>query len=293
MLWEEERLQFEEVPSLNSLYNQIPNAELLLLQLEYERGEELQKGNTKRVEMLGKYMIRLMEILNSKWDEASQQILQHLDMFSREATENFQIASQYDKYSYGLWANMTRNPRHKLIEFSECMMGCSVPKPLALDHVGIMMLYNSGPNSAMPFEAQRGDTQYAVIGGVLRLDLVELPDPPKRVDPWTIRPILNRQGKLNRLVYPFAKPSDQQDENNSMTDPAVWATQVNYVIPSNCYIDTSAKVMFWDYSNQCWSNEDIKDAEVDHGIAYSCRNRENSISNTSFCTHCPRTKCTC
>jgi hypothetical protein len=67
-------------------------------------------------------------------------------------------------------------------------MMCSVPKPIALDNVAIRMLFDISTTGLIPFEIQKGDNQYSVIGGVISLDLIELPESPKTINSWLIRP---------------------------------------------------------------------------------------------------------
>ena len=115
MLWSEEALQFDEAPSLSTMYSQLPIALNLLKQLEMERAELLDKDLLEKASQMQSYMVDLVNILNKKWDHTTQQILQHVDMYARETTENFQIEGEQDGFKFGLWANTTKNPRY-LIE---------------------------------------------------------------------------------------------------------------------------------------------------------------------------------
>lgn len=111
MLWGDEALQFDEVPSLTTMYSQLPNALNLLKQLEMERAELIDKGLNERASKIHGYMIDLIHILIKKWDHTTQEILQHVDLYPRESTENFQIEGEQDGFKFGLWANLTKNPR--------------------------------------------------------------------------------------------------------------------------------------------------------------------------------------
>jgi hypothetical protein len=86
-----------------------------------------------------------------------------MDYFSREPNENFQLQNRIPGYSFGLWGNLTKNPRHKVIEFSECQMMCTLPKLLSLSNVAIRMIYESGPNCGIPYEKQSG-LKMAIVG---------------------------------------------------------------------------------------------------------------------------------
>ena len=111
MLWSEEGLHFDEIPSYTAIYSQLPNALNLLKQLEMERAELIDQGFDDRASKIYGYMADLVGILIKKWDHATQEILQHVDLYARESTENFQIEGEQDGFRYGLWANLTKNPR--------------------------------------------------------------------------------------------------------------------------------------------------------------------------------------
>ena len=116
MLWSEEALQFDEVPSLSTMYSQLPNALNLLKQLETERAELLDKESFEKASQMQSYMADLLNILTKKWDHTTQQILQHVDLYARETAENFQIEGEQDGFKFGLWANMTKNPRYQILQ---------------------------------------------------------------------------------------------------------------------------------------------------------------------------------
>lgn len=76
MLWEEEELVFDEIPSLNTLSNQLPNAKALLENLHAHKLYLLDKELPKKAKLIQKYIEMLLQILNKKWDITTQRILQ-------------------------------------------------------------------------------------------------------------------------------------------------------------------------------------------------------------------------
>jgi hypothetical protein len=68
------------------------------------------------------------------------------------------------------------------------VVSMSIPKPLSLANVGVRILLETGPEASAEFEDQETERHMSVVGGVLYLDLVELPELAKAVDKWTIRP---------------------------------------------------------------------------------------------------------
>lgn len=79
-------------------------------------------------------------------------------------------------------------PRHKVVEFSNTGMVFTVAKPLGLDNVGIRMICTHEPGMGAAYDIQEGPERLSHIGGIMYFDLVELPETPKKVDKWIIRP---------------------------------------------------------------------------------------------------------
>lgn len=266
MLWAEEPLRFSDPPSLTTLYAQLPAALTLLHRLEAERALLLDKKMPEKAARIQAYATDLVRVLVDKWDETTQEILHNVDQYPRETAENFQTEGEQEDLKLGIWANLTKNPRHKVVEFPNCAMACTVAKPLGLDNVGMRMIYCRDPAIGAPFEAQEGSgDRMSHVGGILFFDLMQLPDPPKKIEKWIIRPILSTAGKIARIDYPFKKPAGEVEEEGqeAIHDTAVWLIQLNYAMQPNCIIDKSARIMFWDYALKAWSREGIKDDEVD------------------------------
>eukprot|EP00842_Homolaphlyctis_polyrhiza_P006463 jgi/Hompol1/6818/HPOL_003796-RA len=242
-LWAEEAIHVEEEPSLTPLFNQLPNAE----SLEFERANAQDHRADKEWSRLHDHMNRLLEILGTKWDSISQQILQHADFFEREPNENFQLTGSTDGYAFGIWGNLTKNP--------------SLPKPLILSNVAIRMIYMSGVNCGIPYELQEGDGHRSFVGGILLFELSEMPDPPKHVDTWTVR-----QSTLKRLEYPFKKTATEvaEEEADGTSDALMWSTAVSFPIPSSVHLDPdTVKVMYWNAEFKIWDDEGITDDDID------------------------------
>ncbi|KAJ8325166.1 hypothetical protein O5D80_006120 [Batrachochytrium dendrobatidis] len=265
-LWAEEKISVEEEPSLTPLFNQLPNAETLLAQLEKERAFARDNRDEKNWVRLDEHMNFLLKILDSKWNCISQQILQHADYFWRDPNENFQLSGKTDNFAYGIWGNLTKNPRHKLIEFTDINLSASLPKPLALSNVSIRMIHMTGPNCGVPFENQENEEHRSFVGGILMLDLAEMPDLPKTVDTWTIRQILSPDGNLKKLEYPFKKAAAEitEEDAQAANDAQMWSTLISFPIPSNVNLDrNSVKVMFWNAEYKMWDDEGITDDDID------------------------------
>ncbi|KAJ3275655.1 Protein casc1 [Terramyces sp. JEL0728] len=265
LLWEQEPVVLEDLQqSMDLLLTQLPTARELVLLLEQERCTFLEDDDMANYDKISRYVYKLNQVMFKKIEQVCQNIYQHLDLFQRESTDNFQFTSDLTDYKIGIWANLTRNPRHKFIDFPEITMSFSLPKPLALDNVGIRMLFKSGDGSAASYESTNGGPSVAIIGGALLFDLVELPEAARKIDSWTIRPVLTQDGSFKRIPYPTKADKEVAgDEESQTTDLAVWATQVTFTIMPHCFIDSSATVMFFDPELKQWSSDGIKDVEYD------------------------------
>ncbi|KAJ3324256.1 Protein casc1 [Boothiomyces sp. JEL0866] len=265
LLWEQEPVVLEDLQqSMDLLMSQLPTARELVSLLEQERCNYLEDDDMVKYEKISVYIYKLLDVMFKKIELVCQNIYQHLDLFQRESTENFQFTSDITDYKIGIWANLTRNPRHKFIDFPDINMSFSLPKPLALDNVGIRMLLKSGEGASATYESTKGGPSVAAIGGVLLFDLVELPEAARKIDSWTLRPVLTQDGSFKRIPYPTKRDAEiAGDEENQTTDLAVWATQVTFTIMPYCFIDNSATVMFFDPELKQWSTDGIKDVEYD------------------------------
>ncbi|KAJ3106096.1 hypothetical protein HK100_003786 [Physocladia obscura] len=216
----------------------------------------------------------MRNLILAKWDLVTCRIMQHYDHFNNEPNENFHYANSTENYIFGVWGNLTRNPRHKTIEFSNIKLAMSLPKPISLASVSIRMLYEYGQTVFAPFYYQEAEQHMSVVGGVLFLDLFEMPEAPRILGSMIIRQILCPDGKLKRIQYPFKKSlteaAEEEEEGGEATaDTNIWPAHIAYEIFPECFIHKdSAKVMAWDENNKCWSEENIGDVEINIGTPF-------------------------
>ncbi|KAJ3181987.1 Protein casc1 [Geranomyces variabilis] len=268
-------------PSLLPLFNELPAAELLCSEIEHQLHGNLDPLKDTTAASLTAHLLRIRQLIHSKWDRATTQILQHVDQFAREPNENFQLSASTHNYAFGVWGNLTKNPRHKVIDFADLRMSTSLPKPLVLGNVSIRMLLESGFTATAEYEDQAvvgKKPPMSVIGGVLNFDLIEMPDPPKTVAAWTIRPMLAREGKIITIAYPFKKPP-AEDEDEALPDEdggggggsggggpddgSVWSMHVAFPIEPGCLLhEGAATVRWWNAAEKIWDDEGVSDVEI-------------------------------
>ncbi|KAI8812586.1 hypothetical protein BJ742DRAFT_792944 [Cladochytrium replicatum] len=253
----------ENSVSLELLHEQIPTLESLCTELEVYLSETIDERNAKEEGRAIPHLLSLRKLLMEKWDSLSNHILQHIDQFPREPNENFQMTISLPNHSFGIWANLTRNPRFKMIEFNEINISASLPKPLVLANAAIRVLFQTSPTAAFPFEAQSEGIHLSVVGGVMHLDLLELPELPKQLDSWTIRQLLSPTGQLKKLSYPFKKLEAEAAEEEAESPTSAWPTQVIFTLPRGLRIGQRATVCYWAEDFKCWANDEIRDIEID------------------------------
>ena len=67
-------------------------------------------------------------------------------------------------------------------------MFASLPKSLTLINVAVRMTSLSSATATMPYRNYNEKKPLGPLGGLLLLDLIELPEPARAIDDWTIRP---------------------------------------------------------------------------------------------------------
>ncbi|KAJ3024760.1 UNVERIFIED_CONTAM: Protein casc1 [Siphonaria sp. JEL0065] len=266
-LWAEEPVGNEDDLTLQGITEALPNAEKLCNEIAEAISIECDNQNVPGQLNLRMQLTTMRQLIVSKWDLVTTRIMQHYDHFNVESNENFHFAGSTDNYIFGIWGNLTRNPRHKTIEYSNIKLAMTLPKPISLASVAIRMLYESGFTASAPFFYQDTDQHMSVIGGVLFLDIFEMPEAPKVMSSMAIRQILSPDGKLKYIQYPFKKTvteaAEEEGDKDGLTDLNVWPAQISYDIFPDCFIHKeSAKMMSWDDEQMCWSDENVGDVEI-------------------------------
>ena len=138
-------------------------------------------------------------------------------------------------------------------------MTCSIPKSLTLQNVAIRMIYSNEISAIIP---EAADGRKSVSGGLLFLDLLELSDPPKVVNNWTISQgtlaFKLVSGRTNIVKVPYPKKRDEMEE--SKIDDSVNSFQVGLRIPN---YSANSKIMFWNESAKDWDSDGIRDQQFD------------------------------
>lgn len=209
--------------------------------------------------ILKKVSIEFRALINMKWDAITTSIYQNMDQFPIEENENFKFVAQCFGHKFGLWANSTKNPRFKSIDFPDISISSSIPKPLSLSNVGIRMLLQTNPSCVRLFEE---NTDYRPVGAVLFFDLFELPPAITESRNWYVMQVTE---EAKRLEYPFPKSAVDiiDDDPDSATSMMQWPAAVSYKIPNSFTIQHDAVALgWWDEKTKSWSTDGVEDIDI-------------------------------
>ncbi|KAJ3338328.1 hypothetical protein HDU93_009628 [Gonapodya sp. JEL0774] len=268
--YREEPVVCGEKTNLHSVTDRLGEIEELCSVLENEISMALDLGNEKQVDRLLDHLWSTRKEPNRKWELITAHVLQilvlnnqHMDLFSpgQGPNENFHLTNVTKGYKLAIWSNLTRNPRHKTLDFSELSISATLPKPIILSNLAIRFLHETSGTVAPMYDLYQSPGQHwSVIGGVLNLDLVELPDSPHVVNNWTVRQSMERS--------PTEVVEDSQNGDEGVT-AGQWAISLSFRIPASCFVSKDkAKVMWWDDSARKWREDGIEqtDIELESGI---------------------------
>ncbi|TPX30312.1 hypothetical protein SmJEL517_g06103 [Synchytrium microbalum] len=268
-------------PSLDTLVPIINQADECCEELEATMNSRLGQIQKERERLL-EQLILLRKTIYLQFESASARILQYMDQMVEDTSENFTCSKSFQEFKHCLWANLTKNPRHKTIDFVEQGIHISLPKALVLAGVGMRLLYETGSTAACRFK-DTVRTHLTVIGGVLHMDLVELPEWPTKSERWTLRKILTPQNKyLRRVSYPFTvDPAETVPEGE---DSDVDVTVTLKLSPTIASLQ-NATIMNWNSETNAWTSDGIRDVlfepELEQVTFKTCYLRPTAIIQTT------------
>jgi hypothetical protein len=180
-----------------------------------------------------------------------------------DQSENFLFSKKLSKSEFGLWGNITKNPRYKTLEFNDKRQCITIPKPIIMESIAIRIIYREELPEIQLYKSETKD-QLSVIGGILFLDLLELPEQKIESNQWMLQPVLSNDGIIKRVNYEIIPPEDTEiiDEDMNSSLQAQWSIEVSYYIPPECKILDTATVMQWDPEKKVWDNDGVSDVAI-------------------------------
>ena len=98
-----------------------------------------------------RYVGKLRGLTARRLDRVSAHLLQHTDDVLDEKSV---VTGQLGSFKYGLWVNVAKNPRLKMIEMPELGVVAELPKSLALASIAIRFTHLSYDDLSAGAQAQ-------------------------------------------------------------------------------------------------------------------------------------------
>lgn len=172
------------------------------------------------ISTLNKYKAKLYNLISSISDKVTAWFLHHSDYFSDSegGVKHEEIVSSC---RWGLWLNINKNPRLKLLEFPILQCSVEIVKQLALAPVAIraQLLPTSDDHNSVC------TNELVAVGPAMMFELLTLPPPSKSsVNQWILRMHTPLTHSINKIPYPI--PPAGADPNTWVADDDVQALAI-------------------------------------------------------------------
>lgn len=87
----------------------------------------------------------------------------------------------------GLWANVTKNPRYKQVDFMQGTLSMTLPKDITMANSAIRVLFNQQSLCLSHPRFDQTESGYVKVGGHIQIDLLDLPEPGRLAKGWRMR----------------------------------------------------------------------------------------------------------
>lgn len=161
------------------------------------------------------------------------------------------MTHQRDDIKVGIWANLLtksfRGPS-KFITFKDVSLQVDIPRQL--NQMKVAVRISHFPYSAADDMYENRNTNDFVIGGLINVDILLLPPPPKQVkQQWVIRSSTVQSSELQKLHY------GEEHGMGAILAPL----KIHVHIPKSVFLISSEalKVVLWDEKNKKWTTEGV------------------------------------
>jgi cancer susceptibility candidate protein 1 len=240
----------EDEPLLGDTMKSVQYCEQVAADLIAVMANAEAKADDDRVELCRGFLKKLWELTVQKLDRGSAFILQHSDELTTADVKNeLMLEQQLDGIKYGIWVNLVvKGFRMKPVRFNDVGIGVDVPKPVAVQTLAMRCMYF--PQDHQQYER---NCQDRALGGVFEVQLLSLPQQPKRVKGWTLRQVNDLTESVDRLMYPLGS-----GEHGHATGPGA-PVKVMYHLPDDVLIpEETLRVGWWNPANMVWDEEGIE-----------------------------------
>eukprot|EP00892_Ulva_mutabilis_P007015 jgi/Ulvmu1/4686/UM002_0417.1 len=211
--------------------------------------------------VLSKYKAGLYNLISSISDMVTAWFLYHCDYFADEegAVKHEDIVHTCQ---WGLWLNINKNPRLKLLEFPRLQCSIEILKQVALAPIAIraQLLPTSDAHNAVC------TNQLVAIGNVMTFELLTLPPASKAtVNQWVIRVQSPLSHSVSKIPYPIPPAG---------ADPSMWTPDEDVPplaimvaeLPSMVQLsDDPLQVAIWDEKDRAWNTTKVQSVDASDG----------------------------
>eukprot|EP00696_Hemimastix_kukwesjijk_P016267 gnl/Hemi2/464_TR157_c1_g2_i1.p1 gnl/Hemi2/464_TR157_c1_g2~~gnl/Hemi2/464_TR157_c1_g2_i1.p1 ORF type:complete len:495 (-),score=140.35 gnl/Hemi2/464_TR157_c1_g2_i1:70-1554(-) len=240
-MWEE-----KPITTLEEMLAECQKSFDIMSDLVYLMSSYEQLGRMDRVAMYRDYRERLWTLMLLKLDKITAHILVHAEDYVPVVSKDDkdpkpQVVFGHTKdIHFGLWVNLAKNPRTKVLEFGDPGFSVTLPKALALAFVALRFIHFSSSHKLV---YEQSPSAVHLNAGLISLELLQMPPAPKRVANWTIRPVTQLSHALNRLTYPISQAGVEREP-----PPIGFSTH----LPPHSVIQVPPTLGVWDTETGNW-----------------------------------------
>lgn len=139
---------------------------------------------------------QLRALISKKLDAASARVLMFMDEYF--ANGEVKMMTKQPPFTLGVWVNLAKNPRFRLVEFPALGVTVEIPKPVALASLAVRVQQRA-------YDERYGccTNAFMALGGVLQLDLLALPGEARMGNHWTVRQVGPLARCISSIPYPM------------------------------------------------------------------------------------------
>eukprot|EP00698_Gefionella_okellyi_P026002 TRINITY_DN977_c0_g1_i1.p1 TRINITY_DN977_c0_g1~~TRINITY_DN977_c0_g1_i1.p1 ORF type:complete len:678 (-),score=138.77 TRINITY_DN977_c0_g1_i1:1937-3970(-) len=243
---------WEETPvvTLAGLAQDCVAAVELAVDVDIQLARSSDRQDAERCASLGASQATLYSRLPDRVDQFTTFVLQRADAFSNAKNE-CQLSVATPLFEFGLWANIQKTARTKSVDFPDLKFTMEFPKSFI--HLNIAIRYMYSAINTLGSCVGR----LLPVGGIMYLELLQLPPAPKHVKTWTVRPVVSNS--VVRVPYP-AVPGDA----TAIQVTAV-PLHVSVHVPDTCVVADAhtPRVAWWSEQTRTWCEDDVTDVRYD------------------------------
>jgi len=235
--------------------------ERIIAEAEVYREWALAEGAVEEAEALAACRGRMRALTEAATDGAVARLALRADAF-QDAEGAILVRDAREGFECAVWMNHVVFPRFKAIEVPELGgLVVELPKEVATEKSIGLRAFRRAYSPFVPDDAEDPTS----VGGVLTLELIELPPLATKTSGWTIREVTPLASRVHVRAYP--KP-DVDAPPPAANDVALDAPPVvvSVDLPADLVLSTEAPspaVGWWDPVDRRWRTEGITDVTVE------------------------------